>query len=139
MTHHDVCLIMRRGSWVRMARKACWPAYCKFQCAVGHPGTSGVVHFTFYILEHAKSVSGILNRRLARELKRSLCVKKNRASIYIMFKDETSYKILYKTLYSMINRLVCTPYVPIFQLKTCHSTYFMTCLWLIHNFACVCV
>ncbi len=47
---------LRRGLWVKLARKACWLAYCKIQLdVVGHPSASSKLHFTYYILGHTKS------------------------------------------------------------------------------------
>ncbi len=61
---HVMNFLLCRGLWVRMAKKACQLAYCKIRPdVVGHPGTSGILHFTYYRLEHAKSFSGILNSR----------------------------------------------------------------------------
>ncbi len=48
-----------------MARKTCWLAYCKIRPnVVAHPVTSGMWHFTYYILGHTKSFSGILNTKV---------------------------------------------------------------------------
>ncbi len=45
-----------------MARKACWLAYCKIPPdIVGHPGISGILHFTHCVLGHTKSFSGALD------------------------------------------------------------------------------
>ncbi len=53
---------LRRGLWVGMARKACWLMYCKIPPdVVEHPGTSGILHFSYYILGQIKSLSGVLN------------------------------------------------------------------------------
>ncbi len=49
---------------VRMGRKECWLPYCKIQPnELGHPGTSAILHFTYYTLGRIKSFSGILNSR----------------------------------------------------------------------------
>ncbi len=57
--------LLRKGLWVRMARKACWLAYCKIPAdVVEYPGTTGILHFTYYVLGHAKSFSAILNSRV---------------------------------------------------------------------------
>ncbi len=62
---------LRRGLWVRMARKACWLAYCKiWPDVVEHPGTSATLHFTYYILRHTKSFSGILSSKVVWVLER---------------------------------------------------------------------
>ncbi len=51
----------RTGLLVRMTEKAGWFAYCKIRPdVVGHPGTPGILHFTYCILGHTKSFSGIL-------------------------------------------------------------------------------
>ncbi len=56
---------LHRGMWVRMARKACWLANCKIGTdVVGHPGFSGILHFTYYVLDHTKSFPGILSSRV---------------------------------------------------------------------------
>ncbi len=37
-------------------KNACCPAYCKIKLdVVEHPGTSGILHFTYYVLGHTKS------------------------------------------------------------------------------------
>ena len=55
-------LPLRRGLWVRIARKACWLAYCKMQPdAVIGPGTFGILHLTYYVFGHTKHFAGILN------------------------------------------------------------------------------
>ena len=54
---------LRRGLWVRIARKACWLAYCKMPAdIVGHPATFGILHLTYYVLGHTKSFSGIFKK-----------------------------------------------------------------------------
>ncbi len=61
VTYFPLC----RGLWVRIGRKACWLAYCKIQPdIVDHPGTSGILHFTYYVLGRTKSLSGILNSKV---------------------------------------------------------------------------
>ncbi len=70
LLHHNIApwtltlmlIHQSRGLWVRIARKACWLAYCKMQPdAVGHPGIFGIRHLTYYVLGHTKSFYGILN------------------------------------------------------------------------------
>ncbi len=64
----------RKDLWVRMARKARWLAYCKIQPdVVEHPGTSGILHFTYYALGHTKPFSGILNSKVVWVLERRGC------------------------------------------------------------------
>lgn len=59
---HVSNLQLCRGSWVRIASKACWLAYCKIRpYAVGHPGIFGLLPLTYYIMGHAKSFFGKLN------------------------------------------------------------------------------
>ncbi len=59
------------GLWVRMAAKARWLAYCKIRPdVVEHPGTSGILHFTYYVLGRPKSFSGILNSKVVWVLER---------------------------------------------------------------------
>ncbi len=56
---------LRRGLWVGMARKVCWLAYYKIEPDVlEHPGTCRILHFTYYVLGHTKSFSGILNSKV---------------------------------------------------------------------------
>ncbi len=53
-----------RGLWVRMVREACWLVYCKIRPDVDeHPGTSSILHFTYYVPGHTKSFSGTLNSK----------------------------------------------------------------------------
>ncbi len=60
VTHFLLC----KGLWVRMARQAYWLAYCKIRLdEIGHPGTSGILHFKYYVLGHTKSFSDVLNSR----------------------------------------------------------------------------
>ncbi len=48
-----------------MARKACRLQHCKIQPdVVQHPGTFGILHFTYYVLGQIKSFSGILNSKV---------------------------------------------------------------------------
>ncbi len=58
--------MLRKGLWVRMARKACWFAYCKVRPDVvgHHPGTSGILHFTYYILGHTTCFSSVLHSKV---------------------------------------------------------------------------
>ena len=67
-------LPLRRGLWVRIARKACWLAYCKMRPdVVGHPGIFGILHLTYYyVLGHTKY--GILSSMVVWVLERSRCL-----------------------------------------------------------------
>ncbi len=70
-TQCDVCDVfpLCRGLWVRMARKACWLAYCKIRLyIVKHCGTFVILHFTYYA--HTKPFSGILNSEVVWVLQR---------------------------------------------------------------------
>ncbi len=61
-----------RGLWVRIARKACWLAYCKMRLdAVEHPGIFGILHLTCCVLGHTSSFSGILNSMVVWILERT--------------------------------------------------------------------
>ena len=48
--------MLHKELWVRVARKACWPAYYKIRLdAIGHPGIFGILHLTHYVLGHTKA------------------------------------------------------------------------------------
>ena len=67
-------LTLRKGLWVRTAEKACWHAYYEIRPeVVWHPGTSGILHLTYYVCEHTKSFSGILNSMIVCHSERNLC------------------------------------------------------------------
>lgn len=56
------CLPLRRGLWVRFARYECWLAYYNMvPGVVRHPGISGLLHVTYFLLGHTKSCSAILD------------------------------------------------------------------------------
>ncbi len=61
VTYFPLC----KELWSRMARKTWWLAYCKIRPdVVEHPGTSGILHFTYYSLGLGKFFSGIPNSKV---------------------------------------------------------------------------
>ncbi len=71
-----------------MARKARWLAYCKIRLdVVEHPGTSGILHYTYYVLRHTKSFSGILTSKAVWVLERRVSVCTGKSTLCSRFQD----------------------------------------------------
>ena len=56
-----------------IARKSILTFILQNATGVGHPGIFGILHFTYFILGHAKSFSGILNSIVVHVMQRRVC------------------------------------------------------------------